>query len=83
LVGAAFAAYEWTQTRYFVGESNGYVAIYQGVPESVGPLGLSTLHEQTDVSLDSLQPFEQERIADSLPAESLEDALDIVDRLRR
>lgn len=83
LVGAAFAAYEWTQTRYFVGESNGYVAIYQGVPENVGPLSLSTLHEQTDISLESLQPFEQERITDSLPAESLEDAVDIVDRLRR
>ena len=83
LVGAAFSAYEWTQTRYFVGESNGFVAIYQGVPEDVGPLSLSTLFEETDVSLDSLQVFEQERIADSLPAESLEDAQEIVDRLRR
>lgn len=83
LVGAALSAYEWTQTRYFVGESNGFVAIYQGVPENVGPLSLSTLYEETDVSLDSLQVFEQERIADSLPAESLEDAQEIVDRLRR
>lgn len=83
LVGAAFSAYEWTQTRYFVGESNGFVAIYQGVPEDVGPLSLSTLFEETDVSLDSLQVFEQERIADSLPAESLEDAQEIVERLRR
>ena len=83
LVGAALSAYEWTQTRYFVGESNGFVAIYQGVPENVGPLSLSTLFEETDVSLDSLQVFEQERIADSLPAESLEDAQEIVERLRR
>ena len=83
LVGAAFSAYEWTQTRYFVGESNGFVAIYQGVPENVGPLSLSTLFEETDVSLDSLQVFEQERITDSLPAESLEDAQEIVERLRR
>jgi len=83
LVGAAFAAYEWTQTRYFVGESNGFVAIYQGVPENVGPLSLSTLYEQTDVSLDSLQIFEQERVTSVLPAESLDDAQAIVDRLRR
>jgi protein phosphatase len=83
LVGATFAAYEWTQTRYFVGESNGFVAIYQGVPENVGPLSLATLYQETDVSLESLQLFEQERISDSLPAESLDDALDIVDRLRR
>ena len=83
LAGAAFSAYEWTQTRYFVGESNGFVAIYQGVPENVGPLSLSTLYEETDIPLDSLQVFEQERIEDSLPAESLNDAIEIVDRLRR
>lgn len=83
LVGAAFAAYEWTQTRYFVGESNGFVAIYQGVPESVGPFTLSTLYDQTNLSIESLQVFEQERISQSLPAESLDDARDIVERLRR
>jgi PPM family protein phosphatase len=83
LAGATFAAYEWTQTRYFVGESNGFVAIYQGVPETIGPLSLSTLYQETDVPFESLQLFEKERISDSLPAESLEDALDIVDRLRR
>jgi protein phosphatase len=83
LVGAAFAAYEWTQTRYFVGESNGFVAIYQGVPESVGPFALSTLYHETDLSIESLQVFEQERISQSLPAESLDDARDIVERLRR
>lgn len=83
LAGAAFAAYEWTQTRYFVGESNGFVAIYQGVPESVGPFTLSTLYDQTDMSIESLQVFEQERLSQSLPAESLDDARDIVERLRR
>ncbi len=83
LVGAAFAAYEWTQTRYFVGDSNGFVAIYQGVPESVGPFALSTLYHETDLSIESLQVFEQERISQSLPAESLDDARDIVERLRR
>lgn len=83
LVGAALAAYEWTQTRYFVGESDGFVAIYQGVPESVGPFTLSTLYDQTDLSIESLQVFEQERISQSLPAESLDDARDIVERLRR
>jgi protein phosphatase len=66
-----------------VGESNGFVAIYQGVPENVGPLSLSTLYQETDVSVESLQLFEQERISDSLPAESLEDARDIVNRLSR
>ena len=49
----------------------------------MGPLSLSTLYQETDVSVESLQLFEQERISDSLPAESLEDARDIVNRLSR
>ena len=66
-----------------MGESNGFVAIYRGVPENVGALSLATLYQETDVSVESLQLFEQERISDSLPAESLEDARDIVNRLSR
>ena len=82
LVGAALSVYQWTQTRFFVGESNGMVAIYKGVPESVGPFALSTLYQETDISLDSLQQYERERIAESLPVETLQDAEDIIDRLR-
>jgi len=83
IVGSAVAAYQWTQTQYFVGNSDGAVAIYQGVPENVGPFELSTLYEETGIELESLLPFEQERITNSLPTRSLEEARAIVDRLRR
>jgi protein phosphatase len=83
IVGSAVAAYQWTQTQYFVGNYDGAVAIYQGVPENVGPFELSTLYEETGIELESLLPFEQERITNSLPTRSLEEARAIVDRLRR
>lgn len=83
LVGAALGAYQWTQTRYFVGESDDVVAIYRGVPENVGPFGLASLYEETSIALDTLLPFEQERIRAAIPADSLEEALNIVERLRR
>jgi len=82
-VGAALGAYQWTQTRYFVGESDDVVAIYRGVPENVGPFGLASLYEETSIALDTLLPFEQERIRAAIPADSLEEALNIVERLRR
>ncbi|MFT6973506.1 MAG: serine/threonine protein phosphatase PrpC [Pontimonas sp.] len=83
LVGAALGAYQWTQTRYFVGESNDVVAIYRGVPENVGPFGLSSIYEETTITLEALLPFEQERLRAAIPADSLEEALSIVERLRR
>jgi len=63
LAGAAFGAYQWTQTRFFVGESDGVVAIYRGVPESVGPFGLSSVFEKSVIDFESLLPFEQERVS--------------------
>jgi PPM family protein phosphatase len=81
--GGAIAAYQWTQTQYFVGDFDGVVAIYQGVPENVGPFPLSTLFEETSIALDALFPYEQDRILDALPAQSLEEARAIVERLRR
>lgn len=83
IVGAGFGAYQWTQTRYFVGENDGVVAIFRGVPENVGPFGLSSLYEESSIQIDDLLLFEQERLEAAIPAESLEDARDILDRLRK
>lgn len=83
IVGAGFGAYQWTQTRYFVGENDGVVAIFRGVPENVGPFGLSSLYEESTIEIDDLLLFEQERLEAAIPAESLEDARDILDRLRK
>jgi protein phosphatase len=83
LAGAAFGAYQWTQTRFFVGESDGVVAIYRGVPESVGPFGLSSVFEKSVIDFESLLPFEQERVSAAIPAESLEEARNILERLRK
>ena len=83
IVGAGFGAYQWTQTRYFVGENDGVVAIFRGVPENVGPFELSSLYEESTIKIDDLLLFEQERLEAAIPAESLEDARDILDRLRK
>jgi len=81
LAGAAVAAYQWTQTRFYVGESNGVVAIYRGVPENVWVFPLSSLYQETTITLDALPPYQQEIVEGSFPVSSLEEARDFIDRL--
>ena len=83
LSGGAVASYEWTQTKYFVGESNGMVVIYQGVQQNVGPFALSTPFEETGISLDELPLFIRQSVENTLPADSIDEARAIVDRLTR
>lgn len=81
LVIAGVVAYQWTQSRFFVGENNGSVAIFQGVPEDVWIFPLSTVYEDTDISVESLLPFQQEKVSKSFPVDSLDDAREFIDRL--
>lgn len=81
LVIAGVIAYQWTQTRFFVGDNNGSVAIYQGVPEDVWIFPLSSVYEDTGIPLEELLPFQQEKVTNSFPVESLDEAREFIDRL--
>jgi PPM family protein phosphatase len=83
LTWGVIASYQWTQTRYFVGEVEGQVVIFQGVQQNIGPFSLSTPYEPTGIELESLPLFIQESVQDTLPAENLDEARDIVRRLTR
>jgi len=83
LTWGVIASYQWTQTRYFVGEVDGQVMIFQGVQQNIGPISLSTPFEPTGIALDSLPLFIQESVQETLPASSLDEARDIVTRLTR
>ncbi|TQJ39041.1 protein phosphatase [Arthrobacter sp. SLBN-112] len=73
--------YAWTQTRYYVGEFDSRVAIYNGVSQRLGPIQLSSLETVTEIRLDSLPPFSQQRVRQTVPANDLYDAQRIVKNL--
>jgi len=83
LTWGVIASYQWTQTKYFVGEDDGVVVIYQGVQQNVGPFSLSTPYEETAITVDDLPPFIQDSVRETLPADSLDEARRIVERLTR
>jgi protein phosphatase len=86
LVGAAVSWYTWSQSQYFVGTSGSssdeLVAIYRGPSEPLFGIDLSRLVETSTVPVSSLPEFEQEQVASSIAASTIDDARDIVSRLR-
>ena len=82
LGGAGFAGYRWTQTQYYVGVSDGTVAIYRGIDQSIGPVHLSRFVEGSGLPVSSLAPFVQDRLAQGIEASSLTDARSRVQIIR-
>jgi protein phosphatase len=76
-----FLAYEYTQTRFFVGVSDGVVVIYQGIKEELGPFKFSSVYEVSTITLDSLTDFQREALERSIATENLEDARRVLDQL--
>lgn len=81
IVLAGYLGYRWTQTHYYVGVTDGNVAIFQGVQQSIGPISLSSVYQTTAIRLDDLPEFQRDRVEQTINATSLRNAHDIVDRL--
>ncbi|GAB3580233.1 PP2C family protein-serine/threonine phosphatase [Calidifontibacter terrae] len=79
---AAFLGWNWTQQQYYVGENNGKVAIYQGVPQNLGPISLNSVKSTTDIPVTSLPSFYRNKVHDTMTAKSRQDADRVVSDLR-
>ena len=83
LAVVAGGGYYWSQQQYYVAESNGNVAIYQGVDFSLGGLHLSHVFS-TDptIPVSELPTAKQGQVKGSITASSLADARSIVSGLQ-
>lgn len=71
----------WTAGQYYVAELDGKVAVYHGVPQSVGPLKLARLERVTDINISDLPSFDRTVVESGISAESLQAANTIVLRI--
>ncbi|MFE4468326.1 PP2C family protein-serine/threonine phosphatase [Leifsonia sp. NPDC056824] len=82
IVLAVLFGYQWTQSRFFVGSSPaGKVAIYQGVQQNLGPIVLSHVYEESDVTVKSLPQYDKQLVQQTINADDLTAARAIVDQL--
>lgn len=74
LFGAGTGTYMWSQTRYYVGNSNGKVAIYQGVPTNLFGLALSHEVSSTSITVSNLPQTWRDQLNRGISAGSLDEA---------
>ena len=87
LVAALLTLAVWTGLRYversyYVGESDGTVAVYNGIPQALGPIRLSHVVENTDISTSQLSDHTRTLLRNSITAKDLNEAHQIVSRLK-
>jgi PPM family protein phosphatase len=84
IVGALIGGRLYIDRQWYVGDSNGRVAIYNGIPTEVVGFKLSHVEETTNLDArqaERLQPWSD--LKDGVTAKSFADAQSIVEQIRR
>ena len=82
VLGAGLGAgYAWTRNQYFVGAAADRVAIYQGLPENLPGIQLSSVYEIQPLQLSSLPQYYRDMIGAGIEVESLDAARQTVAQL--
>jgi protein phosphatase len=81
VAAAAFGGYRWTQTQYYVAESEGRVAIYRGVQADVPGVTLHHVDQVSQIDLDTLPQYSRSQVEAGIEAQSRADAQAIVENL--
>lgn len=75
LASGATLLTQWAMSQWYVGMSNGKIAIYQGVPTQVFGLNLNRLEEETDTKVSSLPRDWQTQLSKGVKADNKADAV--------
>ena len=78
---AAGAGWAWLRAQYYVGVDTDRVAIFRGVKGTVAGVELSSVEQQTALSVSQLPDFQQADVRDGIEAADLAEARTIVQRL--
>ena len=82
LGGTAWGVHTWLHTTAYLGNDNGKVAVYSGVPADVFGVPLHSQVETTDVNVSDLQPGTAARLQDGIRVDTLDAANDLVQQYR-
>ena len=81
IVGGLFAGYAWTQSRYYAIAEGDAVVIYQGIPQTLGPLKFSHKVEVTPYHTSNLSPALRSRLESPVTRSSRQELNHYLDSL--
>ena len=76
------AGYAWTRTQFFVGAAGDQVAIFQGLPDGIPGVQLSSVYEVQDLPVASLPPYYQAEVAAGIEVAGVDAARVTIQQLR-
>ena len=83
IIAGVIGIYNWSQNRYYVADHGGYVTIYKGIKEALGPLKFSTVYQTTGLSVSELPEYQRYLVSRSITATDLKDANRILGELAK
>ena len=83
IAAAVIGVYNWSQNRYYVADNGGYITIYKGIKESLGPLKFSEVYKTTGIAVADLPEYQRYLVSRSITATDLKDADRILGELTK
>ncbi|MEI8083935.1 MAG: protein phosphatase 2C domain-containing protein [Actinomycetes bacterium] len=66
--------WSWAHSPYYVGDVNGQIGIYQGIPGGPGPHGFSAAIQTSATQVAALPTYYQEQVTQNITTKSLDEA---------
>ncbi len=84
VTAAGAGTWSWVNDQYYVGSANGSVAVFRGLPQSIGPLSLSSVQQTyPDLPVTHLPRFWRDRVSQGIEADNLAETQKILTTLRQ
>lgn len=73
LLATVLTFFSWVSNQYYVGVNNEKVAVFNGIPQSVGPLHFYEVIEETDMNVNDLPEYSQSLVKTTITAHDIEE----------
>jgi serine/threonine protein phosphatase PrpC len=80
--GGAYGFWWYNQKQYYVGEQDGFVAIFRGTDQSMAGISMSSLLQRTNLSVSQLTAGDQASVAQTISQGSVTAAQQVIDELK-
>ncbi len=80
--GAGYGFWRYNQSQYYVGEQDGFVAIFRGTNQSLAGISMSSLVQRTTLSVSQLTSGDQASVTQTISQGSVNNAELVVDQLK-
>ncbi len=80
--GGGYGFWRYNQSQYYVGEQDGFVAIFRGTNQNLAGISMSSLVQRTTLSVSQLTSGDQAAVAQTISQGSVNSAQLVVDQLK-